>query len=994
MASQERDDESSELGSKTRDAREPNTREDGLTPEPASEPRGGRGQRRLEDLVLQQLFDVEPEAETIGRYRVLERIGQGGMGTVFSAYDEGLDRKVAIKVLDSPGENTAASARLQREAQALARLSHPNVVTVHEVGEADGELFVVMEFLRGQSLDAWIHERPAWPEVLEVFAQAGRGIVAAHAAGLVHRDLKPHNIMRTDDGAVKVLDFGLARADDTHTDDDVEGPSEPASFDAQLTRTGALLGTPAYMAPEQHRGEPADTRTDQYGFCAALHHVLYGRLPFAADTMQVLVAKILANRIDPPPSDSQVPSWLARVVRKGLSAAPDERWPSMQALLDALARDPAKIRRRRLTIAGLGLAAVLSGYGLSELRTEAANACPSPQDERELLWSAARRESVQAAFTEANPRRGADTLSRTAEPIATYVDAMGQMRTEACEARREGGQSERLFGLRTACLDIRRAGVDQLLERFEHADAAAVDNAAWAVASLPRVEPCGDVEALLASVPPPDDPETAEQVQLLRETLASARSMGLAGAYDDALSRAKSAVETAERLDYGPAIAEAQLRHGDILREANDHTAAYDVLSRAIRSALGAMHYEAAAEAVALRNWIEADRLDRPKQALATDEIADGMLEAIGRPPRLQWLLLNNRAVAQARDGRLVEAERSYRAALEAARAPGEGALPVEVISTLANLAILQSEGLGRPGAAAKELRSARERAVALLGPENPRVFALTSMLAEFLGAAGRPQQAQQQLELARQHVPPDAYSRVQLQIDAAQLAHQRRDYEASLRNAESALTLARQQLADDSLVSVALWRRGSARVELGQTDAGLQDLEDAVARELKRSGPDSESVALARTFAGLGLQRLGRTDEAIAQLEQALEITVALGPSAQPAVGRRFFDLGDAYLQKGSLSKASALLGRIAEAQDAAGFAADSIYRLQLDLQRGALAAARGETAAARTIYQRVCPRLAARVEPDTPDLVSCRQALARLTDDTSPANSGAEPG
>ena len=983
MGSQEHTDERSGLGSETRAGRSPSS-EQRPGDEPSTERQGGRGQRRLEDLVLQQLFDVEPKKETIGRYRVLERIGQGGMGTVLAAYDEQLDRKVAIKVLDAPGGHSAATLRLQREAQALARLSHPNVVTVHEVGEADGEVYLVMEFMRGQSLDAWIDDKPQWSEVLGVFAQAGRGIVAAHAAGLVHRDLKPHNIMRTDDGAVKVLDFGLARAEAMDGPDATADATEPAAFDAQLTRTGALLGTPAYMAPEQHRGEPADALTDQYGFCAALHHVLYGQLPFEADTMQVLVAKILSNRVDPPPSDTRVPSWLARVVRKGLNAEPSGRWPSMQALLDALARDPVKIRRRRLTFAGLGLVAVLSGYGLSELRTEVEAACPSPREEREVQWSAERREAIEAAFTTANPRLGANTLLRTTEPITAYVDTMGQMRTDACEAHREGGQSDRLFGLRTACLDIRRAGFDQLMQSFEHADAATVDNAAWAVASLPRLEPCGDVEALLAAVPPPDDPQTAREVQQQRETLASARSMGLAGAYEDATTRAQSAVDAAKRLEYGPLIAEAQLRLGDILREANDHTSAHEVLTAAIRSALEAKHYEAAAEALALRNWIEADRLDRPAQALAVDEIADGMLGALGRPPRLQWLLLNNRAVAQFRDGRFTDAETSYRAALEAARSAGEDALPVEVISTLANLAILQSEGQGRPGAAARELRSAREKAVALLGPENPRVFALTSMLAEFLAEGGRLHDAQKQLELARPHVPPDAYSRVMLQIDSAQLHHELGEHEASLRDAEAALALAREQLPDDYLVSAALWRRGAARVWLGQTEAGLKDLDDAVARELERAGPKSDSVALARTWAGLGLQRAGRLDEAIAQMEQAFEIMVSLGPSANPVVGRQSFDLVDAYLARGSVAEAEALVGRIAAAQDAAGFAPDSLYRVLLDKQRGTVEAARGDSAAARATFERVCQQLATRVESNAPDLVACRAALARLPKNT----------
>nr|MCH9680891.1 protein kinase [Deltaproteobacteria bacterium] len=936
--------------------------------EPLSDLREGRVQQQLEDKVLQRLFDVEPRTETIGRYRVLEQIGRGGMGTVLAAYDDQLDRKVAIKVLDSKGRRVrAASRRLQREAQALARLSHPNVVMVHEVGEADGEVYVVMEFLRGQSLDAWIDSHPEWPQVLEVFTQAGLGLVAAHAAGIVHRDLKPHNIMRTDDGMVKVLDFGLARAENTDLSDaseEAHDTPDDSVFDARLTRSGARLGTPAYMAPEQHRGETADVRTDQYGFCAALYQALYWRLPFEAPTLPAMVMKILHEDLPPPPAGTRVPSWLARVVQRGLAADPAERWPSMQALLQALARDPAKVRRRRATIAGLGLFAALGGYAVSQVQTAAAKACPGAQDEVDLLWSGERRRAIEVAFGAASSRLAADTLARTAEPIGAYVEGLGSMRAQACEAHRAGRESDRLFSLRTACLDVRRAGFEQLMQQFERADAAAVDNAAWAVASLPWVDRCGDAEALSASIPPPDDPEAAALVQAQREALASARSMSLAGAYDEARRRARSALERALVLDHPPLVAEAELRLGDILRESSQDALAYDVLSRAVRSALTSVHYEAAVEALALRMWIEADRLGRPREALASNEIADAMLETLGRPPRLEWLLLNNRAVAQFRAGALSDAERSYGAALEAAQAPGEGALPVEVISTQANLGILQSEGQGRPDAAARELRSARARALELLGSEHPRVYLLNSMLAEFLVAAGRPTEALSEFGPALQRPAPDAYSRVKLLIDATQANHDLRRHAAALRHAEEALELAREALPDDFFVSVALWRRGSARVGLGETEPGLQDLRDAVAREVERVGPQGDTVALARIWAGLGLRRAGRLDEAIGQLEHALEITVARGPAGQSALGRRFFELVDAYLERGSPSSAEALILRIADAQDAAGFAVDSHYRLVLDMRLGALSAARGDTAAARAAYARACPGLSVQVE------------------------------
>ncbi|MCH9682750.1 MAG: serine/threonine protein kinase, partial [Deltaproteobacteria bacterium] len=200
---------------------------------------------------------------------MLEQIGRGGMGVIYSAYDEQLDRKIAVKVLLDEYQDEGVRARLLREAQALARLSHPNVITIHEVGEHEGELFLAMEFVHGHSLAEWSETKPGWREVLEVFVQAGRGLAAAHRANLVHRDFKPHNVMRASDGSVKVLDFGLAHAHDIELTS-ADGATGASPLSSMLTVSGAVIGTPRYMAPEQHAGEVADGRADQYSYCVAL----------------------------------------------------------------------------------------------------------------------------------------------------------------------------------------------------------------------------------------------------------------------------------------------------------------------------------------------------------------------------------------------------------------------------------------------------------------------------------------------------------------------------------------------------------------------------------------------------------------------------------------------------------------------------------------------------------------------------------------------------
>ena len=309
-------------------------------------------QQRIGALVLQRLFDRKPTAMRIGRFSVLERIGRGGMGTVYAAYDEQLDRKVAVKVLGrSDRGGDVARRRLQREAQAMARLSHPNVVTVHEVGESDGEVFVAMEFIRGQSLDAWIKTSPDWREVVEVFVQAGRGLIAAHEAGLVHRDLKPHNIMRTDEGVVKVLDFGLARAAGDDSVDSLELPAVSSSssgsvLDDELTRTGAVLGTPAYMSPEQIDGRSLDARSDLYAFAVVCFEAITGQR--LVDSREFAgVAYEVTRR--PAPSllafRPELPAAFDEAFRRALAKDPAERPDSVAAWVTSVLTTLADVSR-------------------------------------------------------------------------------------------------------------------------------------------------------------------------------------------------------------------------------------------------------------------------------------------------------------------------------------------------------------------------------------------------------------------------------------------------------------------------------------------------------------------------------------------------------------------------------------------------------------------------------------------------------------------------
>ncbi|MCH9680521.1 MAG: serine/threonine protein kinase [Deltaproteobacteria bacterium] len=294
---------------------------------------------RLRGAVHAGLFGGSAAPPRVGRYELLRCIGRGGMGIVYAARDVELGREVAIKLL-RPELSHRDDERLTSEARALARLSHPNVVSVFDVGTYEEQRFIAMEFVPGQNLRRWLDAPRSLREVLQVFVAAGRGLHAAHEQGLVHRDFKPDNVLVGDDGRPRVLDFGLARPPDVAGAAPVMPPEIPAGVDplaTMLTQAGQVLGTPAYMAPEQHLGEPADARSDQFAFAVALYHAVYGVRPFTGDDPRALALSIVRGRLRPATPRFPVPAWLDDLLVRALSVDPAGRFPTMGELLERMA---------------------------------------------------------------------------------------------------------------------------------------------------------------------------------------------------------------------------------------------------------------------------------------------------------------------------------------------------------------------------------------------------------------------------------------------------------------------------------------------------------------------------------------------------------------------------------------------------------------------------------------------------------------------------------
>ncbi len=569
----------------------------------------------LSELVHAQSESPSPEparplvrGSALGRYLVLEQIGAGGMGVVYAAYDADLDRRVALKLLRNAG-GAKQRARLVREARSMAQLSHPNVAQVFGVEKLGDRVFVVMEFIVGENARRWAANERTVAEVLDVFIQAGRGLEAAHHAGIVHRDFKPDNMMVRPTGRVSVLDFGLARPAG-------EGaPALPAheSGPNSLTETGTVMGTLQYMPPEQRHGLPTDARADQYAFCLSLHEVLFG-----------------APLGQSPARTPRLPSRLLRALERGRSPNAADRFPDMHALLSELELARAPARRwgwAAAAVVALG-AVALVGLGL-----KGPSPCRGSAAELERAWSAERRASVEQAFA---------ASGTSAAAVLAALDGYGaqwaEAHREACEATRvRGVQSEDLLDRRMLCLDARRAALGATATALA-GGGPSLKRAPIAVGQLPLIDDCSDLRWLLAAVPPPADPAVRAKLNEVREELARVRALSELGRADEGAPLAAAVVTATEEVGYPPLIAEAFAAQVDILRwglaTTPIETAAWSGVRAALQSRddrLQAQAWLNLADVVGgtMRRFAEGQRLLEVAKAAIDALESRGLLEAV-----------------------------------------------------------------------------------------------------------------------------------------------------------------------------------------------------------------------------------------------------------------------------------------------------------------------------------------------------------------------------
>jgi tRNA A-37 threonylcarbamoyl transferase component Bud32/tetratricopeptide (TPR) repeat protein len=631
--------------------------------------------------------EVPRPGGTVGRYRLLQLVGRGGMGEVYAAHDPELDRRIAIKIMRADTlPNDVEAQRMMREAQAIAKLSHPNLVTVYDVGTEGHRVFVAMELIEGDTVAAWLdRKRRSRDEILRVFIAAGRGLAAAHRAGIIHRDFKPHNVMVAADGAVRVMDFGLAALRQT-----LHGPKAQ-----RITRIGSILGTPLYMSPEQLCGQSVDPRADQFGFCVALYEALYGERPFGGDNFAELRAAVLEGRPRPAPLSSRVPARLRAILLRGLSVVPGRRHPDMETLLKAL--EQFTVRRLGLArILAIGAAAGGLAFGLAfgtvwQLRggTRVSSRCAGPPAKLAAAWPTAadapRRAEIRAAFLAAgNVPDARERFERASQSLDNYANAWTGSYRQYCEAADTGDADAReAAALRMGCLDQRAVRLGALAESFAHADAKIVRKSVAATLALPALDSCADARTL-KNIALPSDPALRELVQSLRDRLATLWATAASGHDWQALKPMGALIDEVRAVGHDPLLAEALIVYARI-RSPFDPEGAETVYEEAFKRGEAIHNDELAAEAAIQLITITGAVSHHFDTGERWARVADTTIER-GVPLRMRGSFLNNRGTLFAAKGAWRLAEADFTAAV-AIRRQALGAAHPDLAASLINQA-------------------------------------------------------------------------------------------------------------------------------------------------------------------------------------------------------------------------------------------------------------------------------------------------------------------
>ncbi len=904
---------------------------------------------------VEQGPDLLAPGSAIGRYRTLECVGIGGMGVVYAAYDPHLDRRVALKLLlEVGGDNGARKrARLLREAQSMAKLTHTNVITVHDVGIWHGQVFVAMEFVEGGTLKSWMREkRRTWKEIRPTMLAAGRGLAAAHAAGLIHRDFKPDNVLIGRDGRVRVTDFGLARWEDgtvstgeqllSGSADSSASSDEPReevlSAEVSLTRTGALVGTPAYMAPELYAHEVADAATDQFAFCVALYEALYGERPFRGKTLAELATNVGSADSVEFPGAVNVPRHIRKALRRGLSRRRRDRFGSMDALVAALDRRVVR-RWRKAAFVGVPVASLGVGAWATSRDHEPHKTCESVTEPFAAVWSPDRRARISDAFDRASSPLAGQALGAFLKSVDAYAQTWTAAAESTCDARARGG--DRTFvELAERCLAQRRIALDVALQDFEEVDDDDVARARGLVASI--AQDCTDEAALLSNAPPPAPEQLRAQVERVRLDLAKLDGYVASGEYEAGVELARMLDREAVAIGHEPLQAEARLELGKLLDLAGDVEAAAAALEEAELLGTSSRFHRITAEALTLAVYVRGVIMQQHDEARGLARRAAAAAKAAGMDEEFRAALLMNQSSMEYSAGEYATSEMFAAQAL-ALRDPDADAMRwADAAYNLATIRML----LGRNAEAIETLHAYISIFEAELGHLHPDVAVGYHTLAMALFATGNADGGEVALRTALDILEKTVGDKHPLYAGPlSDLA----GFEADRGNHEVAIALARQAL-------------------------GIREAQ----------GSEPLSAAANRLHVAQWLAELGRVEEARVELDRAEKAAIAAVGAEHPRLaefhvvrGSLHANAGDRRAAKQAMDRARVLIESDAEALWE--------HRLIWARQLVILGADEEAIAELRTLL--------AEGSKDQPpqDLAEARFVLARLVEKKSPGSAEA---
>ncbi len=890
----------------------------------ASEPSGegdvskaDTGLQLMRGRLLERMFGEVDAKPRIDRFELLEELGQGAMGKIYRAHDPKLGREVALKIVRAEVASEAATRRMLREARGLASLSHPNVVSVFEVGPAPVGIWIAMEYVPGQTLRNWLEQPHRWQDRLAMLIAAGRGLAAAHAAGLVHRDFKPDNVMVGLDGRARVLDFGLAesieaRAQLSSTIDSFvsESSSRPGSG-AELEQTleaasRATGGTPSYMAPEAFSGEDVGPHTDQWAYCVTLYEALTGRRPFVGSTLAQLMECIHAESPADLGRKTGVPDRVAAAISRGLAKQPRDRWPDMNALLDELEKALSG-RRRRLAAAGLSLIVGIAAGSLTVARVLTPPQCVIDTSALAGVWDEAKRDALHVRFAATELEFAERSLTHVEAALDDWAAAWVVGQQQACEATRVlGVASEALLDQRSACFARKRGELRAIVELLLAGDAEVVANSPELVAQLPRLADCSDPQLLESRFPVP--PDQASAIQAAYERITEIRALAKLGRLPAAKAELLGLELTAGSIDYVPLALELRALEGEQASWHYDYDRAVDATLVVVREAEGLqLDQFVARQRVWLADSVAATWGNAEREAWLVDDAAAAVARLGREPGPLDVDLLCAR-------GRLYEREGHFDDALERFTEAAELAVRLGDLmrQTQAELAIARIDAaLGRNEAASARLDEIATVITERLGPGAPMLASIELDRALLATQRGAFEQAQGHVDRAQAIYAdvfgPHSVAAARADLAAGQLALNRGDFD----EAERAFTRATRAGVRATLLANAHEALGVVYFYRGDFRTSVSHYRRALALRQQQVGDEHPELAILYSNIGESLAALHEYDTALEAFVDCLAILERKLPADHPDLAFPLKGRGQVRLALGSAALAAVDLER-----------------------------------------------------------------------------------